>query len=280
GKFVRDTNDLDGAVRQLAATPKFIYVLGFSPDTAAAKSGFHKLEVKLRDGRKLDVEARAGYYDAGAPQVAEKSKVPAPTAKREALHYSEAESKEVAQALDIQPAAPAMEPSKAPAAATTPTAPLKNDEMITTDRPVTFRVQTNLVEVPVVVRDRAGHAVGNLKQEDFHILDKGKQQEIAKFALVKAAGSAVPRVDPPTPGAQATGVSTNPSAGPAATPAFPTRFVAFVFDDVHMRFEDLPQGRAAVLKYVGTSLGPRDRVALFTTSGQQGVDFTDRPEAL
>jgi len=39
GRFMRDTNDLDGAVRQLAATPEFIYVLGFSPDTAAAKSG-------------------------------------------------------------------------------------------------------------------------------------------------------------------------------------------------------------------------------------------------
>jgi VWFA-related protein len=47
-----------------------------------------------------------------------------------------------------------------------------------------------------------------------------------------------------------------------------------------MRFEDLPQVRAAVLKYVGTRLGPRDRAALFTTSGQQGVDFTDRAEAL
>jgi VWFA-related protein len=47
-----------------------------------------------------------------------------------------------------------------------------------------------------------------------------------------------------------------------------------------MRTEDVPQVRAAVLKYVGTSLGPRDRVALFTTSGQQGVDFTDRPEVL
>src|ERR1017187_2030753 len=279
GKFVRDTNDLDGAVRQLAATPKFIYVLGFSPDTAVAKSGFHKLEVKLRDGRKLDVEARAGYYDAGAPQVAEKSKGPAPAAKRETLHYSEAESKEVAQALDIRPAAPAVEPPKAPLAATTPTAPLKNDEMITTDRPVTFKVQTNLVEVPVVVRDREGHAVGNLKQEDFHILDKGKQQEIARFALVKAAGS-TGRGDAPTPGAPAAGVSTNPSAVPGAPAAVPTRFVAFVFDDVHMRTEDLPQVRAAVLKYLGTSLGPRDRVALFTTSGQQGVDFTDRPEAL
>lgn len=279
GRFMRDTNDLDGAVRQLAATPEFIYVLGFSPDTAAAKSGFHKLEVKLRDGRKLDVQARAGYYDAGVPQVAEKPKEPPPAAKPETFHYSEADSKAVAQALDIQPGAPAMEPSKAPAAVTAPAAPLKNDEMSVTDQPAIFRVQTNLVEVPVVARDNAGRAAGDLKQEDFRILDKGKQQKIAKFELVKAAGSAGPAAGA-APGAPAASASTNPLAAPGAPPAGPTHFVAFVFDDLHMRTEDLPQVRAAVLKYVGTSLGPRDRVALFTTSGQQGVDFTDRPEEI
>jgi VWFA-related protein len=272
GKFIRDTNDLDGAVRQLAATPKYIYVLGFSPDTAPAKSGFHKLEVKLRDGRKLDVQARNGYYDAGAPEAAGNSQPAAPAAKVGGPGYSETESKQLAQALEI--------PESVPAAAK-PIASPKNDEMITTDMPATFRVQTNLVEVPVVVRDRAGHAVGDLKQEDFRVLDKGKRQEITKFALVQPGSSTGTAAQAaPVPSAPAPGVSSTPSAAPSAPPAAPTRFVAFVFDDIHLRVEDVPQVRAAVLKYVNTSLGPRDRVALYTTSGQQSVDFTDRPEAL
>jgi VWFA-related protein len=63
GKFIRDTNDLSGAIRKLAATPKYIYVLGFAPDSRPAKNGFHKLAVKLRNGHGLEVQARSGYYD-------------------------------------------------------------------------------------------------------------------------------------------------------------------------------------------------------------------------
>jgi VWFA-related protein len=58
----------------------------------------------------------------------------------------------------------------------------------------------------------------------------------------------------------------------------PTRFVAFVFDDVHIRFADLPQVRNAVVKYLTTSLSPQDRVALVTTSGKNSVDFTANAE--
>jgi hypothetical protein len=189
GKFIRDSNDLDSAVRQLAATPEYIYVLGFYPDDAKAKTGFHKLEIKLQQGRKLDVQARNGYYDAGAPVLAEKSGEPAPAAKTETPHYSEAETKEVVAALGIPTAAPAAAP--------------KNDEITTTEQPATFKVQANLVEVPVVVRDRDGHPIGSLKQEDFHILDKGKRQEITKFAMVKAADTTATVGDPKVGGAGA-----------------------------------------------------------------------------
>ena len=270
GKFIRDTNDLDGGMRQLAAAPKYRFILGFSPESTGSKTGLHKLEVKLREGHKLAVEARAGYYDADAPATVDVSKETASAPKKDTTVYSEAETQALLTSLDIPVPKPAAGPSKVEAASTAPPVSAKNGEMVTTDRPATFTAQTTLVEVPVVVRDSSGHAIGTLKQEDFHITDKGKRQEISKFAIMKAGGATGSTPDNSAP--------SDPSAAP--TMAMPTRFVAFVFDDVHMQFGDLPQVRNAVLKYLSTSVAPHDRVAFYTTSGRQQGDFTGNPDTL
>src|SRR5277367_1690923 len=66
---------------------------------------------------------------------------------------------------------------------TTPPPPASSSAEITTeDKPTTFKLRVNVVEVHVVVRDSKGNAVPGLKREDFRLLDQGKPQTITNFA--------------------------------------------------------------------------------------------------
>jgi VWFA-related protein len=284
GRFIADTNDLKDAIRQLSATPKYIYVLGFSPQMLKPDGSFHSLTVKLESGHKLKVQTRKGYFAPDAKEMARRQNAPPAAEAADVPRVDEGQSKEVAEELGIADTAaepealPEATIETVPSAVARPAAQPGNDEVTTHEQPVTFKVQSNLVEVPVVARDRQGHAIGNLRKDDFRVFDKGKRQEITKFSVQKAGAQPLPDGrGSVTVGSGAGGSGAGGSAG-AGLPALPNRFVAFVFDDVHIRFEDLPQVRAAVQKYIRSSLGSQDRVALFTTSGRIGVNFTNRPE--
>ncbi len=54
----------------------------------------------------------------------------------------------------------------------------------------------------------------------------------------------------------------------------PQQFVTYVFDDVHLKFADLFNAKAAALRHL-SSLPPRDRVAIFSMSGFVMLDFTN-----
>jgi VWFA-related protein len=138
-------------------------------------------------------------------------------------------------------------------------------ELSTEDTSTTFKVRVNLVEVRVVVRDAEGHAVGNLKQEDFQLLDNGKPQVISKFAMEHAGATPAAHQDT---GPEARGQNA------AASLTLPKRYVAYLFDDIHLQFDDLAQARNAAERHL-QSLQATDRAAIFTTSGETQLDFTD-----
>ena len=133
----------------------------------------------------------------------------------------------------------------------------------------TFSARVNTVAVPVVIRDRNANAIGTLTKEDFKVSDNGKQQTIV--------GLSVERLIPPgAPASALSAESTNKlSEQGESRAAFPDRFVAFVFDDLHLEFGDLARARKAVLPYFSVEKGPNTRFALFTTSGLDNVDFTE-----
>src|SRR5258708_8060658 len=61
----------------------------------------------------------------------------------------------------------------------------------------TIRVTTRLVQVNVVVHDKKGEPVADLKKEDFSIFDKGKEQKVAVFSMDSI--DAAPKPWPPLP---------------------------------------------------------------------------------
>jgi VWFA-related protein len=141
-------------------------------------------------------------------------------------------------------------------------------EVTTRETPVTFRSRVNLVTVPVVVRDSKRTAVGNLEKEDFQLFDGGKPQIVSRFSIEKPAAKqpTIPLPEAPRPAGIA----------PAITPpTMPQRFVAMVVDDLHTEFADLVWARQAAERFLASSTGPEERVAVYTTSGEGGVDFTN-----
>ena len=129
------------------------------------------------------------------------------------------------------------------------------------DSESTFQLHVNLVQVRVVVRDHSGKPVDNLHREDFEIYDQGKLQAITSFD-----------VDTPESRREraAAALKTQASAAPspdAAKVSIPERFVALVFDDVHLSSDDAARVRIAASKFL-QGLLPSDRGAVYCTSGQ------------
>ncbi len=147
-------------------------------------------------------------------------------------------------------------------------------EVATKDATATFSSKVNLVMVPVVVRDKLGHAVGTLKKEDFLLFDRGKPQTITRFQIEKEADRIKPVLiasdDAEVPKPE--GGELPPGAKSAV---IPSRFIAYVFDDLHLQISDMMQARNAARQHLAENLRPDERVAIYTTSGKVMLDFTD-----
>jgi VWFA-related protein len=147
-------------------------------------------------------------------------------------------------------------------------------EISQTETAATFKVRVNLVQVRVIVRDPAGKAIDNLTKQDFLLYDQGKPQFISNFS-VETPQSRMQRATDAAKSQDAVGVENSA----AKAPVIPERFVGVVFDDLHLSQQDATFVRQQAGRFLD-SIGPTDRVAIYSTSGQNTVEFTADKEKL
>ena len=129
----------------------------------------------------------------------------------------------------------------------------------------TFESKLDVVLVPVVIRDRSGRTVGNLKKEDFQVFDEGKLQTLTGFTMQTRAGES-----------QNSAVSNQPAgtSSSGASSRVPRRFVVFLFDDLHLSESDLVHAQEASSKMLADSFADTDAGAVFSISGKTNSGIT------
>jgi VWFA-related protein len=136
----------------------------------------------------------------------------------------------------------------APAQQTPPPAPAPAEQPI-------FRTDINFVRVDVIVTDRQGNAVHNLKQEDFEVTEDGKPQAVQTFKLINISENSGVGSDPPRE-------VRNSIEEQAEASRDDVRLFAFFLDDYHVRLENSMRAREVIARFIEDQLQPADMAGM------------------
>jgi VWFA-related protein len=158
-------------------------------------------------------------------------------------------------------------------------------------KPPAFRIRTDVVSVDVVVRDKRGAIVTDLKPDDFELREDGKPQQIVTFSFQQVTGKpAAPIQTADLLAAAQAQLATENAHTPTGAPAPPVpapvpmtsgqfagrRLIVLLFDTSSMQPDDVQRAVDSANKYVSTSMTDADLVAVATigSSLQVLTDFT------
>jgi VWFA-related protein len=132
---------------------------------------------------------------------------------------------------------------------------------------ITIPAEVNRTLIPVVVRDKSGHVVEGLKQQDFQVLDNGKPRKIVGF-LTEQSQAAEEAAHPPT--GNATAPQQTAQTAQAAAPGY----IVLVLDNMHAGPEYLDWAKQAAEKLLAGPMLDTNFAAVFSLSGSVHTALT------
>ena len=128
----------------------------------------------------------------------------------------------------------------------------------------TVKITTSLIQLDVVVTDKAGNPVTDLKPEDFRVYQDGKLQTITNLTYVNSQTAEKTLI--PASGKKKHDKNEIP-VPPSNSNSKQGRIVTFILDDGNCKstFEGINAMRDAMSKFVDQQMLPSDRVAIYQT---------------
>ena len=119
-----------------------------------------------------------------------------------------------------------------------------------------FRTGINFVRVDVIVTDKAGNPVNDLKPGDFEVTEQNRLQKVETFKLISLDGGLMDSTN--TPPRQ---IRTDSDEETEAA-RDDVRLFAMFLDDYHVRRETSMSARGQLARFVETQLGPSDMIGV------------------
>src|SRR5215218_9981747 len=145
--------------------------------------------------------------------------------------------------------------------------PLPASQETIPDQPFAESIDVSVASVEVAVTDREGRHVQGLGRGDFDLFVDGRKVEIVNFSeLAEGAPAAATKEPAPAP---PDGAPPPAEAAPAPPPDPPALSLVVFVDNDNLRPADRNRVLRQVKDFLGSAVGPRDRVMLVTHD--QGV---------
>jgi VWFA-related protein len=138
------------------------------------------------------------------------------------------------------------------------------------------RISTELIQTEVMVFDRRGQLLTDLKPEQFELTFNGQRRTLSFFDRI-FTGSAQEHTQ-----ILAARSQSPESVAPPTDVTQRGRLLFFFLDDIHLSPASIARARTALTKFVDEDLNAGDQVAIVSTSGQIGFlqQLSDNPAVL